>query len=148
MYPSSWIYCLFVCVCFCGFNFFSSFLASLRLNREMSSDSFLDLDIFNLSSDKSKTPPSSSAGAAAGGSSSRGGEGLACDLLMEEETEDNSPLFWQPGKRGFYTPRIGKASHERLNAFRNVGRWDQLGHMDQGVLYLCSMLFSKISIND
>lgn len=90
-------------------------------NREMSTDSFLDLDIFNLSSDKSKTP-TTSAGGVAGGSGSRGAEGLACDLLMEEETEDNSPLFWQPGKRGFYTPRIGKASPERLNAFRNVGR--------------------------
>ncbi|GFO10305.1 E3 ubiquitin-protein ligase ubr5 [Plakobranchus ocellatus] len=92
-------------------------------NREMSSDSLLDLDIFNLSSDKtSKTAPSSSSVAAAGGSGSRGAESLACDLLMEENSEDNSPLFWQPGKRGFYTPRIGKASPERLNAFRNIGR--------------------------
>ncbi|KAK6960404.1 E3 ubiquitin-protein ligase UBR5 [Biomphalaria glabrata] len=84
--------------------------------REMSSDSFLDLDIFNLSSEKSKTPPTASAV-----NSSRG-EGLACDLLMEEDIEDNAPLFWQPGKRGYYSPRIGKASPERLNAFRNIGR--------------------------
>ncbi|CAG5118736.1 unnamed protein product, partial [Candidula unifasciata] len=89
--------------------------------REMSSDSFLDLDIFNLSSDKSKTPPSSSAAAAAA-SAARTGEGLACELLMEDDIEDNAPLFWQPGKRGYYCPRIGKASPERLNAFRNIGR--------------------------
>ncbi|BFZ21562.1 hypothetical protein BsWGS_24601 [Bradybaena similaris] len=92
--------------------------------REMSSDSFLDLDIFNLSSDKSKTPPSSSAAAAAAAAASvtRTGEGLACELLMEDDIEDNAPLFWQPGKRGYYCPRIGKASPERLNAFRNIGR--------------------------
>jgi len=31
-------------------------------------------------------------------------------------------LFYQPGKRGFYSPRQGKCTPERLNAFRNVGR--------------------------
>ncbi|KAI1289573.1 E3 ubiquitin-protein ligase UBR5 [Halotydeus destructor] len=40
----------------------------------------------------------------------------------EEEEEDNAPLFYQPGKRGFYSPRQGKCTPERLNAFRNVGR--------------------------
>ncbi|CAL1532111.1 unnamed protein product [Lymnaea stagnalis] len=84
--------------------------------REMNSDTFLDLDIFNLSSEKSKTPPSASSVSGARG------EGLTCDLLMEEDIEDNAPLFWQPGKRGYYSPRIGKASPERLNAFRNMGR--------------------------
>lgn len=39
------------------------------------------------------------------------------------EEEDNAPLFYCPGKRGFYAPRQGKASYERLNAFRNVGRY-------------------------
>eukprot|EP00096_Caligus_rogercresseyi_P012405 TRINITY_DN5185_c0_g1_i1.p1 TRINITY_DN5185_c0_g1~~TRINITY_DN5185_c0_g1_i1.p1 ORF type:complete len:2971 (-),score=851.59 TRINITY_DN5185_c0_g1_i1:151-9063(-) len=39
-----------------------------------------------------------------------------------EETEDNAPLFYCPGKRGFYSPVQGKATPERLNAFRNVGR--------------------------
>ncbi|XP_012151178.2 E3 ubiquitin-protein ligase hyd isoform X2 [Megachile rotundata] len=39
-----------------------------------------------------------------------------------DDTEDNAPLFYSPGKRGFYTPRQGRASYERLNAFRNVGR--------------------------
>merc|ERR1712168_80203 len=60
---------------------------------------------------------------------------LATDLaaathedLEADEVEDNVPLFWQPGKRGFYSPRIpakGGAHHpstERLNAYRNVGR--------------------------
>ncbi|XP_047482711.1 E3 ubiquitin-protein ligase hyd-like isoform X2 [Penaeus chinensis] len=40
-----------------------------------------------------------------------------------EEPEDASaPLFYQPGKRGFYSPRQGRPTPERLNAFRNVGR--------------------------
>ncbi|XP_026278748.1 E3 ubiquitin-protein ligase UBR5 [Frankliniella occidentalis] len=39
-----------------------------------------------------------------------------------DDGEDNAPLFYSPGKRGFYSPRQGKASFERLNAFRNVGR--------------------------
>ncbi|CAL4094503.1 unnamed protein product, partial [Meganyctiphanes norvegica] len=40
-----------------------------------------------------------------------------------EEAEDGSaPLFYQPGKRGFYSPRQGRPVPERLNAFRNVGR--------------------------
>ncbi|CAL1688637.1 unnamed protein product [Lasius platythorax] len=39
-----------------------------------------------------------------------------------DDTEDNAPLFYSPGKRGFYTPRQGRGSYERLNAFRNVGR--------------------------
>lgn len=35
---------------------------------------------------------------------------------------DNSPLFFQPGKTGFYSPRCGKVSVERLSCYRNVGR--------------------------
>lgn len=97
-------------------NFFLFKKISVLFNREMSTDSFLDLDIFNLS-EKSKTPPSASS------VSGTRGEGLSCDLLMEEDIEDNAPLFWQPGKRGYYSPRIGKASPERLNAFRNIGRY-------------------------
>jgi len=38
------------------------------------------------------------------------------------DTEDNVPLFFQPGKHNFYALRMGKGSPERLNAFRNVGR--------------------------
>ena len=36
--------------------------------------------------------------------------------------DENAPLFYQPGKRGFYTPRLSRPSETRLNAFRNVGR--------------------------
>ena len=35
---------------------------------------------------------------------------------------DNSPLFFQPGKPGYYSPRPGKNVIERVNCFRNVGR--------------------------
>jgi len=36
--------------------------------------------------------------------------------------DENAPLFYQPGKRGFYTPRLSRPSETRLNAFRNIGR--------------------------
>jgi len=42
--------------------------------------------------------------------------------INEEEESDNNPLFFQPGKPGYYSPRPGKCSPERLNCFRNVGR--------------------------
>uniref|UniRef100_W8BVH1 HECT-type E3 ubiquitin transferase n=1 Tax=Ceratitis capitata TaxID=7213 RepID=W8BVH1_CERCA len=43
-------------------------------------------------------------------------------LLEQCQIEDNEPLFYSPGKRGFYTPRQGYGSFERINAFRNIGR--------------------------
>merc|ERR1719450_1446258 len=36
--------------------------------------------------------------------------------------DETAPLFYQPGKRGFYSPRLSRPSEVRLNAFRNVGR--------------------------
>ncbi|XP_062127292.1 E3 ubiquitin-protein ligase hyd [Drosophila sulfurigaster albostrigata] len=42
--------------------------------------------------------------------------------LIDSIEDDNEPLFYSPGKRGFYTPRQGLASFERINAFRNIGR--------------------------
>lgn len=54
-------------------------------------------------------------------SSSKSSGGLDTATL-DDDDEDNAPLFYQPGRRGFYTPRQGKASIERINAFRNVGR--------------------------
>ena len=70
----------------------------------------MDLDIFNLSaSDKKKKPTERKS-----------------EVEEEEELEDNSPLFWQPGKRGFYSARSGKSTPQRLNAFRNVGRYHGL----------------------
>ena len=76
--------------------------------RGLSADVILDLDIFNLSSDKNKKSAS----------------GKRSDLDEDEDLDDSSALFWQPGKRGYYSPRPGKNTPERLNAFRNVGRWD------------------------
>lgn len=82
------------------------------ISRE-SAESLLDLDIFNLSADKNKKS-GSLAGTA--GTAARSGE------EEDDEGEDNAPLFWQPGKRGYYSPRAGRNTPERLNAFRNVGR--------------------------
>ena len=67
----------------------------------MNPENLLDLDIFNLTADKNKK---------------------SNNVDDDEDLEDNAPLFWQPGKRGFYSPHPGKSSAERLNAFRNVGR--------------------------
>lgn len=43
-------------------------------------------------------------------------------VLEECSVDDYTPLFYSPGKCGFYSPREGFASFERLNAFRNIGR--------------------------
>ena len=100
-----------------------SICLSVIIFRENAAESLLDLDIFNLStpsapsttSDKKKSTSAAST-PTAGGSGVREEE--------EEEGEDNVPLFWQPGKRGYYSPRAGRrpCSAERLNAFRNCGR--------------------------
>ncbi|XP_052085872.1 E3 ubiquitin-protein ligase UBR5-like isoform X2 [Mytilus californianus] len=74
--------------------------------RELSAEALLDLDIFNLSATDKKKKVTE----------------RRTDIDDEEDLDDSSPLFWQPGKRGFYSPRPGKNSPERLNAFRNVGR--------------------------
>lgn len=76
-------------------------------NRDMNPENLLDLDIFNLTADKNKKSNNVE---------------RRSDVDEEEDLEDNAPLFWQPGKRGFYSPHPGKSSPERLNAFRNVGR--------------------------
>jgi len=80
-------------------------------NREMASDSALDLDVFNLS-DKNKKSSSGGTGS--------GKKNDADDI--DSDVECCRSLFWQPGKRGYYSPRPGKNTPERLNAFRNVGR--------------------------
>jgi E3 ubiquitin-protein ligase EDD1 len=79
-----------------------------------SSESLFELDMFNLS----RTSVSLANNKNSGATSSRA---LDADI-EEEDEEDNQPLFYQPGKRGFYSPRQGKCSPERINAFRNVGR--------------------------
>ena len=53
---------------------------------------------------------------------SKNKEETATSEPPETPIEDNSPLFYSPGKRGFYSPVQGKATTERLNAFRNIGR--------------------------
>jgi E3 ubiquitin-protein ligase EDD1 len=79
-----------------------------------SSESLFELDMFNLS--RTSVPLANNKNS--GATSSRA---LDADI-EEEDEEDNQPLFYQPGKRGFYSPRQGKCSPERINAFRNVGR--------------------------
>lgn len=44
------------------------------------------------------------------------------ELTDTDDGDDNAPLFYQPGKRGFYSPRPGKNTEARLNCFRNIGR--------------------------
>lgn len=77
----------------------------LSHGRETSSEALLDLDVFNLV-DRSR----------------RNSSTRRSDAEDDDDMEDNTPLFYQPGKRGFYSPRQGKSTSERLNAFRNVGR--------------------------
>ena len=96
-------------------------------NREESSESsLLDLDIFSLS-DRSGTGPASGPSHQDKSSKPAPGEGLPRPDEAEDAEEsqelDNEPMFFQPGKRGFYSPRPGRNTPERLNCFRNVGRW-------------------------
>ncbi|XP_072935848.1 E3 ubiquitin-protein ligase hyd isoform X3 [Epargyreus clarus] len=67
------------------------------------SEAILDLDVFSLSE--------------------RGGGALGAGSSTEASgADDAAPLFYSPGKRGYYSPRQGRATPERINAFRNVGR--------------------------
>lgn len=66
---------------------------------------YLDLDVFSLSE----------RGAASGGSGSSA-------TTVNAAADDAAPLFYSPGKRGYYSPRQGRCTPERINAFRNVGR--------------------------
>ncbi|XP_045510523.1 E3 ubiquitin-protein ligase UBR5 isoform X7 [Colias croceus] len=65
------------------------------------SEAILDLDVFSLSE--------------------RGGGALGASGA-HAAPDDAAPLFYSPGKRGYYSPRQGRATPERINAFRNVGR--------------------------
>jgi E3 ubiquitin-protein ligase EDD1 len=47
-------------------------------------------------------------------------------VLSDCQIDDNAPLFYQPGKPNFYSPRQGYPSFERINAFRNVGRYVEI----------------------
>lgn len=72
-------------------------------NQDLAGEALLDLDVFSLTE-------------------RCGGNKKKLETSILDDIEDNAPLFYSPGKRGFYTPRQGRASYERLNAFRNVGR--------------------------
>ena len=57
------------------------------------------------------------------GQGGKGGNKMNTIVLLDEsQLDDSAPLFYSPGKRGFYSPRQGYASFERINAFRNIGR--------------------------
>lgn len=73
-----------------------------------------ELDVFSLTERNSSRK-------SGGRTTSSGAEKEAQEDVGNEE-DDSVPLFYCPGKRGFYAPRQGKGSFERLNAFRNVGR--------------------------
>lgn len=73
---------------------------------------FPDLDVFSLSE---RGGGGAAAGGATGGAAGTSGGAAA-------PTDDAAPLFYSPGKRGYYSPRQGRATPERINAFRNVGR--------------------------
>ena len=84
-----------------------------------------DLDVFNLAAAAAaaNSSPSNSAAGKRKSSVAAAVEQEAVDPAEPpEDAEDNAPLFYSPGKRGFYSPIQGRATPERLNAFRNVGR--------------------------
>ena len=62
--------------------------------------------------------------------------------LGPPETRDpeTAPLFYQPGKRGFYSPRQARPTEVRLNAFRNVGRLMGLCLLQNE---LCPLFFNR-----
>ena len=68
-----------------------------------------------------------------------------CPSLLHRCLSDVS-LFYQPGKPGFYAPRAGGGSPERLNAYRNVGRMMGLAllHTEVMPLPLCRHIFKYI----
>lgn len=58
----------------------------------------------------------------------------------------DASLFYQPGRPGFYAPRAGTNSPERLNAYRNVGRMMGLAllHTEVMPIQLCRHIFKYI----
>ncbi|XP_063633890.1 E3 ubiquitin-protein ligase hyd isoform X5 [Cydia splendana] len=79
-----------------------------------------DLDVFSLSERSAAAAGSGSSGGGAGGPGGAGGAGPP--VAAPPPPDDAAPLFYSPGKRGYYSPRQGRATPERINAFRNVGR--------------------------
>ncbi|XP_043921583.1 E3 ubiquitin-protein ligase UBR5 [Protopterus annectens] len=81
--------------------------------RENGADSILDLGMLD-SSDKSQQESRKR----------HGSNRSVVDMELDDtdDGDDNAPLFYQPGKRGFYSPRPGKNTEARLNCFKNIGR--------------------------
>ncbi|RVE52936.1 hypothetical protein evm_002413 [Chilo suppressalis] len=90
------------------------------------SEAILDLDVFSLSERGGGGGGGGSGGGGSGGNSGGGGSGgggsSAGPSAAATAADDAAPLFYSPGKRGYYSPRQGRATAERINAFRNVGR--------------------------
>uniref|UniRef100_A0A8C9R671 E3 ubiquitin-protein ligase UBR5 n=1 Tax=Scleropages formosus TaxID=113540 RepID=A0A8C9R671_SCLFO len=80
--------------------------------RENGADSILDLGLLD-TSDKAQD-----------NRKRHGSSRSVVDMELDDadDSDDNAPLFYQPGKRGFYSPRPGKNTEARLNCFRNIGR--------------------------
>jgi len=97
-------------------------ISSTLHHMNTNSADLLDLDIFNLTSNSRSSSGGLSSALNKARSSSHSAGATAIDFDEDEDSEDNSPLFYQPGKRGFNSLRQGKCTPERLNAFRNVGR--------------------------
>lgn len=79
---------------------------------DLAPEALLELDVFSLTDRGSKKTSTRTTAS---------DDNAFVDEIRPDD-EDNAPLFYCPGKRGFYAPRQGKSSFERLNAFRNVGR--------------------------
>ncbi|KAL4629964.1 E3 ubiquitin-protein ligase UBR5 isoform X5 [Arapaima gigas] len=82
--------------------------------RENGADSILDLGLLD-TSDKAQQQDNRKR---------HGSSRSVVDMELDDadDSDDNAPLFYQPGKRGFYSPRPGKNTEARLNCFRNIGR--------------------------
>ncbi|VEN44475.1 unnamed protein product [Callosobruchus maculatus] len=68
-----------------------------------------ELDVFSLNDRGGRKP-----GTGASGTRSGGDNPEDAAQLQNQDEDDNAPLFYCPGKRGFYAPRQGKATYERL----------------------------------
>ncbi|OWA51736.1 E3 ubiquitin-protein ligase UBR5 [Hypsibius exemplaris] len=59
------------------------------------------------------------------------------EKVEEKLNDDDDPLFYEPGRPGFYALRPGKNSPARLTAFRNVGRLIGLALLQGEIFPLC-----------
>ncbi|XP_055339569.1 E3 ubiquitin-protein ligase UBR5-like isoform X2 [Paramacrobiotus metropolitanus] len=59
------------------------------------------------------------------------------EKVEEKLKDDDEPLFYEPGRPGFYALRPGKSSVARLLAFRNVGRLIGLALLQGEIFPLC-----------